>query len=837
MKLKKYFFNLLFLVSISFGQIVDLFISDYYIGWRGDGTYNNLIELYNPKEVEVDLSNYLIRRGHQNATNWLSSSAPYDASHFLRIPGNIPSGETFAITRLSTDIALRDCANRLYENGDPAGYIDPDQFLKNSGDDALGIFYIGGLGNDTASWIESGTLLDVVGDPTDPQYWDVSGTSEATRYHILQRKFDVCGGNAGNWNTSRGCVDESCSETSYALSEWEVINCANADPNGALYPEPENSEASGDMAVICGGHQYLCLDAPNSPPGEFALESPVTNSLLSINDDNINENLIINWSESYDPDGNDLIYNYSLYTTSGDIDTIFTMNVENILELSLSYQSLYNLLGPSATATFYWDMYVTDIMNTTQSSNGPFTLQISTDSEGGLNQPPTEFNLTSPDDYTLAYVDPSNLEGSVMIGWDASEDPDEQPVSYKFILSLNETLSDPIEEMDVGANSVEILFQDLYDFFISQNFQEAALYWDVRASDGLFEQASSNGPFLLYCFVSEDPANNEETYLDLFISDWYIGFRTSPTYNAAVELYNPKEEPIDLSNYILRRTQNGSHWMETSWIRLDGILPPNSTYVLSRAASDLSLQNCADLVDPDEFLKHNGDDGFKVTHIGYLPESLAEDTTAWLKMGLTLDAIGYADNDPGSGWDVSGVAEATRYYILSRNMDVCGGNGGDWDASRGCVDAACESTSSELSEWTPIACALSPSPGDMPEDSDASTDALIFCGTHNYFCATAAIADGIVPQKVELQQNYPNPFNPKTEISFTMSIQGHAILSIYNIKGQKVSTIIDSQMMPGEHTLSWSGKDSMGREVSSGMYFYKLTVGKISYQRKLILLR
>ena len=140
--------------------------------------------------------------------------------------------------------------------------------------------------------------------------------------------------------------------------------------------------------------------------------------------------------------------------------------------------------------------------------------------------------------------------------------------------------------------------------------------------------------------------------------------------------------------------------MESSWIRLEGILPPNSTYVLTRAASDLALQNCADMVEPDEFLKHNGDDGFKITHIGYLPESLSEDTTAWLKMSLTLDAIGYANNDPGSAWDVSGVSEATRYYILSRNMDVCGGNGGDWDASRGCVNDACDSTRSDLGEWT-----------------------------------------------------------------------------------------------------------------------------------------
>ena len=100
-------------------------------------------------------------------------------------------------------------------------------------------------------------------------------------------------------------------------------------------------------------------------------------------------------------------------------------------------------------------------------------------------------------------------------------------------------------------------------------------------------------------------------------------------------MYNPTSQPIDLSNYILRRTQNGSHWLSTSWIRLSGILPPNETYVLTRQASDASLQECADLSEPDDFLKHNGDDGFKITHIGYLPEALSNDETAWLKMGIT----------------------------------------------------------------------------------------------------------------------------------------------------------------------------------------------------------
>ena len=154
---------------------------------------------------------------------------------------------------------------------------------------------------------------------------------------------------------------------------------------------------------------------------------------------------------------------------------------------------------------------------------------------------------------------------------------------------MSESIGNPWE---LQENSVSVSGEGVYDYLIDNSLTEQVYYWDIIASDGLFEQNSSNGPFMVYWVLGENPEENEETYHDLFISDWYIGYRSSPTYNAAVELYNPKEEPIDLSNYILRRTQNGSHWMESSWIRLDGILPPNSTYVLTRAASDLALQNC-----------------------------------------------------------------------------------------------------------------------------------------------------------------------------------------------------------------------------------------------------
>ena len=361
MKSKSYLFSFFLFTSISFAQIVDVFFSDYYIGWRGGGIYNNLFELYNPKEDTIDLADYVIRRS-QNGSEWRSSEAPFSAADFIRVPGIIPPGETFTMTRASADEALTNCANRLYDGGEGAGYVDPDAFIKQSGDDALGIFYIGGLGNDTAAWVSSGSLLDAIGIPgSDPgNAWDVSGIPEATRYHILQRKFNVCGGNGGNWNESRGCVDDECTETSYAISEWEVINCALADPNGSLYPEPETSEASADMQVVCGGHQYLCLSAPNSAPGEFALESPVSNSNVSINDNNLNEDLSISWAESYDSDGHDLFYQFDLFTPTG--DTLLTVNTENEESISVSFQSIKNLLEQNNTTSVncQWDVFVTD---------------------------------------------------------------------------------------------------------------------------------------------------------------------------------------------------------------------------------------------------------------------------------------------------------------------------------------------------------------------------------------------------------------------------------------------------------------------------------------------
>lgn len=96
----------------------------------------------------------------------------------------------------------------------------------------------------------------------------------------------------------------------------------------------------------------------------------------------------------------------------------------------------------------------------------------------------------------------------------------------------------------------------------------------------------------------------------------------------------------------------------------------------------------------------------------------------------------------------------------------------------------------------------------------------------------------IIPACVTLHRNYPNPFNPTTTISFSIPEESKVDLSIYNIKGQKVKSLVKESFKSGNHSVIWVGNDDTGRPVSSGVYFYKLNVnGKSESVKKCLLLK
>jgi len=94
-----------------------------------------------------------------------------------------------------------------------------------------------------------------------------------------------------------------------------------------------------------------------------------------------------------------------------------------------------------------------------------------------------------------------------------------------------------------------------------------------------------------------------------------------------------------------------------------------------------------------------------------------------------------------------------------------------------------------------------------------------------------------IPFKTALIGNYPNPFNPSTTISFTLAQSENVKLSIYNVKGQVVKTLINSQQEAGRHSVVWNGDDDYLNKVASGIYFYRLETSAGRQTKRMILMK
>ncbi len=100
----------------------------------------------------------------------------------------------------------------------------------------------------------------------------------------------------------------------------------------------------------------------------------------------------------------------------------------------------------------------------------------------------------------------------------------------------------------------------------------------------------------------------------------------------------------------------------------------------------------------------------------------------------------------------------------------------------------------------------------------------------------------LIPDEFLLDQNYPNPFNPSTQIKFSLPINAKVKLTIYNLLGEVVRELVNSEMNSGVHLVQWNSDDITGNKVSSGIYFYKLKANgadgsEFNQVRKMILLK
>ncbi|MEN6445094.1 MAG: choice-of-anchor J domain-containing protein [Candidatus Cloacimonas sp.] len=91
--------------------------------------------------------------------------------------------------------------------------------------------------------------------------------------------------------------------------------------------------------------------------------------------------------------------------------------------------------------------------------------------------------------------------------------------------------------------------------------------------------------------------------------------------------------------------------------------------------------------------------------------------------------------------------------------------------------------------------------------------------------------------RTELKGNYPNPFNPETTIFYSVKDHTPVTIDVYNLKGQKVTTLVNETKAPGDYSVVWKGLDENNRPVSSGVYFFKMNAGKYSSTKKMIMMK
>ena len=123
------------------------------------------------------------------------------------------------------------------------------------------------------------------------------------------------------------------------------------------------------------------------------------------------------------------------------------------------------------------------------------------------------------------------------------------------------------------------------------------------------------------------------------------------------------------------------------------------------------------------------------------------------------------------------------------------------------------------------------------KNSNISYDIKIIMGELDY---VQQMSDEIlenIPSIFSLSQNYPNPFNPVTKLDYNLPLRSKVNISIYNVLGQEIKTLVNGVKEYGYHSTTWNGQDNVGREMASGVYFARITSQGFTKTRKMLLVK
>ena len=256
-----------------------------------------------------------------------------------------------------------------------------------------------------------------------------------------------------------------------------------------------------------------------------------------------------------------------------------------------------------------------------------------------------------------------------------------------------------------------------------------------------------------------------------------INYNSSDDYNSDdwVELINPGETEIDISDWILKDDDNSHGYT----IPDETVIQPNNYLVLAKDMDlfSSSYPDINNVIGPFDFSLSGGGDQVRIFD----------------NAGVLIDSVQYDDIDP---WPVEPDGNGPTLELINPTLDNL-----------------------------------------LSESWAASTDNGTPGAQNSTYNNLSSDLKSIIPEKIHLYPAYPNPFNPITTISFDIpntlaGTMNASSLHVFNIKGQRVETLINETMKPGKHNIQWHPKN-----ISSGVYFLQFKYGEEIITQKITFMK
>ena len=608
-------------------------------------------------------------------------------------------------------------------------------------------------------------------------------------------------------------------------------------------------------------------NSENSAPSEFSLLTPV-------DDTESTTTPTFTWILSTDADFQDTL-NYTLrYGT----DVFSQMDVPN------GSSTQFTVVEPLEDNTEYiWQVIAEDIQGAT------FATEFSSFFVNSENDDPGLFSLIAPD--SAAWITNSDL----MVVWEPSTDLEGADIEYVIHMGADNESLNPIDTINVNYYALLALedgyyywqieaidniggaqFSEIWSFLINVNndppdpfaltFPEADLVLTVQQPTFTWE-TSSSGDVGDHTSYRVELGNSAESIGVVYEGDSTFYTPESPLEDNSV--YYWRVIAIDLA-FATTVNEGGYQSFVVNTVNdaptMAGLTSPDSVVVLSDLPT--FTWNASTDVDPLDSLSYelhwwtdvSEMDSILTTETSVSPETpLADDNLQYFWNVITMDANGgIAHSEEKTFW-VDFMPEVPAAFTLLGPDSASAGNG----------------TRPELT-WAE---AIDPDPFDVVHYSVAvATDSLmenviyeqvahvevtipetdLENDTRYYWQVTAIDEDSLtttsstwtfdvgyvaidqyaqIPTEFVLDQNYPNPFNPTTTISYSLSEQSTAKLTIFDIQGREVRTLQDVERPPGNYEVQWNGMDRSGNPVSTGVYFARMQAGDYSKTIKMVYLK